>query len=154
MRWRLLVSALLCLVMLFGTSLSVQAQVYQITEQELTRLETNSTLLLDKIAKLEQTLNKSQKDLKLTQDELVVFQKELEEYRKALREVQLSLMKLGKTSLKVETNLALSAKSLKMIGEYIEQYDKEVKAEIKKLKQERNIARTGFWIALYYALTK
>lgn len=110
---------LACLLYCFAPLHCEAAEVYQITEAELTRLETNLT-------QLKAINQQSQKESAMLNEQLAMLKKQLAQLK-----AQLSALKAD--SEKQEQLLQTANQSL-------EQYAQEEKAKQRSLKRQRNIA--------------
>lgn len=110
---------LACLLYCFVPLHCEAAEVYQITEAELTRLETNLT-------QLEAINNQSQQESKMLREQLAEAKKQLTMLTQQLNELKAD-------SEKQEQLLQTANQSLK-------QYAKEENAKQRSLKRQRNIA--------------
>lgn len=111
------------------------AEPYQVTEEELTQLETIFDQLQINNQKLQDDLKQSKADLMTVQTELTVLKS------------QLQMLKLESTVAKSE--LLTANNSLRMVNKSLKTYESEVKAETRKLKFERDI---GYLVAVVMLL--
>ena len=124
-----LVFVCLLLVSLSGTVLA-QAE-YKITETELARLEqifnqlwTNNQALLN--------------DLELSKQDLTTAQQKLATYQQELQLLQSQLLVLRDESMKAQKELKEASYLLKKANESLNQYEQEVRSEIRSLTWQRN----------------
>ena len=122
-------SLLLCLLFLFSAA-TCSAQSYQITEQQLTRLEVIFAQLSSSNQQLLSDLAESSADLKQARQRL-------EEYQRELATLQADLLRLRDESRQARSELAAANDSLKKANESLTRYEREVQAEIRSLKLQR-----------------
>lgn len=133
-------SLVFCLLLGLVPGICSAEVTYQITETELTRLEQNSAMLRTKVQKLEKDLIISQQDLTMTQEQLETYRQDLVKYQKESDNLRIQLLQQKNVSDETKKNLAALNQSLMKTTEYINQYEQESKAEIRKLTVERDIA--------------
>lgn len=121
------------LLMLFVPQLSFAAEkepMYQLTEEELTRLEANLTELSKLSMSQSKTLEKQKLQLKTSEEKLLTAEKKSMELTNQLKNL--------------ENKMTEQEKLLQNANQSFEEFVKEERAKENKLKHERNI---GYWLA-------
>ncbi len=135
-RWSLLL-CLLCLLVLLPAATSsasgMQEPVYQITESELTMLETN-------LAQLKSINDRLQTDLKAQSSEATLLRKELDALRKELSDLKQQSM--------------MQENSLTNANKLLEEYAIEAKRERLRIKAQRNTWAAAALVAATVAIVK
>lgn len=135
-RWSLLL-CLLCLLVLLPAATSsasgMQEPVYQITESELTMLETN-------LAQLKSINDRLQTDLKAQSNEATLLRKELDALRKELSDLKQQSM--------------MQENSLTNANKLLEEYAIEAKRERLRIKAQRNTWAAAALVAATVAIVK
>ena len=132
---RLLLSVLFAFLLASVSPGTCSAQ-YQITDQELTRLEQIFQQLDENNRQLLSELSESQTDL--TQARL-----KLEEYQRDLAALQNQLLELKAESTAARENLLTAQDLLQKANESLQAYEREVQSEIKGLKLQRGVLILG-----------
>lgn len=120
----ILLSLLWCFAPLFIAS----CEAAEITEQEITILETNLTKL--------ETLNNQ------SQQELVTLKAQLTESQEALAKAKQQSETLAQQLQDLKNNSDYQEKLLQSVNESLKEYEQEMKAKQNRLEMQRNIAYT------------
>lgn len=105
---------------------------YQMTEQELSRLETIFN-------QLEANNNALLTELSQSKQDLQTARQRLEQYRQDLQKLQAQLQELKEQSKLAKQELQTANNLLQKANEYLDQYAKEVKKEQTRLTWQRNL---------------
>lgn len=138
--WRLL----LCLLLSFPQV--SWASTYTITEEELTRLETNITELQTINIRLQKESSQQKKRMEELETQLTEAQTELQKAREQSSLLGNQLKELERTSIRQE-------ESLRIANESLAAYEKENNRTQKRLKAQRNLAY-GIGTVLLAALVR
>ena len=128
---------LLCCSFLVAGTCSASEKTYQITETELTQLQTN--------------LTKLEKNYKILLQDSTTSSKQLIEALNELSEAKQSLEKCKSELTTTQQSLTKAQASLTTANELFQQYAKEEQAKRKKLQIERDIA---ILTAIFFAVRK
>lgn len=137
---KLFCGALVCLLCVSWAG-SCSAASYTITDAELTRLETIFSELKINNEKLRTDLLESKADLQTAKSKLDESQKQLETLQAQLAQLRIESSKVKAESMEAQDSLAKANQSL-------QEYEREVKGQIKSLSWQRNLlAAALIWVA-------
>lgn len=139
-----LCASLLALSFLAFYPISVYANTYTITEEQLTTLESDLATLKANNETLQNLLNESNQDLEvalsklgLSEKDLVMLKAQLSESQDKITKLETQLSQLKDESAKAKASSKAAEASLAEAQGLLNKYEKEVKAEINSLKMQR-----------------
>jgi len=137
---KLLSILLLCFLLLVQPGIC--SAMYQISETELTQLDSN-------LIQLQNLNSQLLTDLELSKTDLQTARQKLEKYQADLKTLQNQLLQLKNESTLAKTDLTTAQALLKIANESLQKYEQEVKSEKTRLTWQRNLFAG---LALYLAV--
>jgi chromosome segregation ATPase len=137
-----------CLLLSVHTLCLASPQVITMPIEQFNSLETNSQLLMQKVLNLENSLLKSETNSEQLQTMLEKYRMDSETYQKELEKLKLSLQGLEQKSELAEQNSQILEASLKNIRQYLDKYEKQMKAKVRSVEAQRNVAILGIVVVL------
>ena len=139
----------LCLLFILPVG-KCSAGGYLITDQELTKLEQNLAQLESNLIEQTNNYQTAKQSLKTSDEQVQILTSKLQRAEQLLIGYDKQIAILQAKLIEAQQSINQTSDSLESANRYLNQYEKEVKQEIRKLTWQRNVAL----IALTYMATK